>query len=87
MARQKSEEAPYDRMNPAAKGTSCAPATFTYCTMTLGHPLSCQTHTTGKLTNPFDFFFPIYKTEHSNHPACNVFGEFLLTSTLSSRSG
>lgn len=32
-------------------------------------------------------FFPIYKTEHSNHPACNVFGEFQLTSTLSSRSG
>lgn len=57
MARQKSEEAPYDRMNPAAKGTSCAPATFTYCIMTLGHSLSCQTHTTEKLTNPFDFFF------------------------------
>lgn len=30
VARQKSEEAPYDRMGPAAKGTSCAPATFIY---------------------------------------------------------
>lgn len=53
VARQKREAAQYDRMGPAAKGTSCAPAKLTY----LGTFIVCQTHTTRKLTNPFDFFF------------------------------
>lgn len=68
VARQKREAAPYDRKGPAAKGASCAPAKLTYRT----NPYYSKAH------QSLWFFFPICKKEHSNHPACNAFGEFQL---------
>lgn len=77
VARQKREAALYDRKGPAAKGASCAPAKLTYRTMTLGHSLSAKPILLKSSPIPL-IFFPICKKEHSNHPACNAFGEFQL---------